>query len=226
MREIFGSRPMRFAAATLLLQAIAYYGLARKEVTPHVAPWSELPTETAGWRMVEEDHLESAVLDRLQPDDYSDRVFQSSEGLGRVSLFIGYYKTQRDGRAPHSPTACLPGEGWSPVSSRVISVRFPEQAGELPVNEFIVAKKESKAVVLYWYQLGQRTFTDEIRAQLSIVPQLLLHGPSGIALIRVVAPVGEEDLERAKRAANSFVQQIYPLILDHIRGAGGRPSPL
>ena len=43
-----------------------------------------------------------------------------------VSLFIGYFPTQRTGQSIHSPQNCLPGAGWTFASSKTIYLERPE----------------------------------------------------------------------------------------------------
>ena len=40
-------------------------------------------------------------------------------------LYIGYYRSQRQGDSIHSPLNCMPGAGWEPVSQRPLSITVP-----------------------------------------------------------------------------------------------------
>jgi hypothetical protein len=68
--------------------------------------------------------IEQEVLDVLKADDILNRVYCSAAspdcaqtGRGSANLFVAGFRTQRTGKAPHSPKNCLPGSGWVPLSS-------------------------------------------------------------------------------------------------------------
>src|SRR6266516_2807924 len=39
-----------------------------------------------------------------------------------VSLYVGFYERQGQGKTIHSPKNCLPGAGWEPLSSRTATL--------------------------------------------------------------------------------------------------------
>jgi EpsI family protein len=213
MLDFLRSRPARMATILLFVQAGVYYSMSRTEVIPNTAPWSEFPTEIGEWRLAAESPIDPEVVALLQPDDYINRNYTSprhpSQGVG---LFIGYFKTQRKGLAPHSPKACLPGAGWAPVSSEVRMLDVPGES--VPVNYFLVGKQNTRMLALYWYQQGKRAFANEYMAQLYAVPELFLHGRTDIALVRVIVPA---DLSgSAGDVAMQFGREIYPLVRKQI----------
>lgn len=48
--------------------------------------------------------------------DYLMRVF-TRDSTRLFSVYVGYYRSQNQGRSIHSPKNCLPGGGWEPVSA-------------------------------------------------------------------------------------------------------------
>ena len=60
----------------------------------------------------------------LRVDDYVNRVYYAPGRYG-AGLYIGYYRSQRQGDSIHSPLNCMPGAGWEPVSQRPLSISVP-----------------------------------------------------------------------------------------------------
>ena len=212
MFKVLRAHAFQLATIVLLLQAAIYYSVSRTEYIPPTPPWSEFPAQVGNWRLAGESVIDDAILDKLRPDDYIDRTYASAQVKDKVNLFVAYFKTQRKGFAPHSPKACLPGAGWEPVSSEVANISV--QGHSLPVNLFLVEKQRAQMLVLYWYQQGKREYTGELSAQFHTIPQLLLHGRTDIALIRIIVPVSGS-LEQARTTAENFAFDAYPLVLAH-----------
>jgi len=94
---------------------------AHTEETPIRAPLSQLPMTLGSWRGVREPPFANRVLEVLGVDDYITRgYFRSAQSA--VGLYIGYYRSQRQGETIHSPLNCLPGSGWEPVSRTTIRI--------------------------------------------------------------------------------------------------------
>lgn len=212
MFKFLRARGAQLATVILLLQAGVYYSISRTEVIPPTPPWSEFPSQVGKWVEVGESAIDAESLAKLQPDDYIDRTYDTPGGA-RVYLFVAYFKTQRKGLAPHSPKACLPGAGWAPVSSDVINLPVPGHP--IPVNLFLVEKQQAKMQTLYWYQQEKESYAGELTAQFHALPQLLTHGRTDIAIVRIIVPV-TSTVEIARNAAERFALDAYPLIMAHI----------
>ena len=93
-----------FLVAGLLLRSISH-----GEATPLRRSFGDFPLQIEQWsgRQLE---LETRVLELLRVDDYVLRQYQDGQGLP-LELYIGYYKSQRQGTTYHSPKHCLPGSG-------------------------------------------------------------------------------------------------------------------
>lgn len=215
MRTIFTDRAALVATVILVGQSVFYYTGTTKETIPTIAPWNQFPQVVEDWKAVTEIPLGQDVLDTLKPDDYLIRNYTTQSGE-TVNLFIGYFNSRRNGRAPHSPQWCLPGAGWKSVSSEVVSIPLQGSSKTLPANEYLIEKGINKQLVLYWYHQGARTVANEVVAQVYALPDLIFHGRTDTALVRIMAPVPANDVDAAKGLAVKFAQEAYPLIYRHI----------
>jgi EpsI family protein len=106
-----------------------------------------------------------------------------------VSLYVGYYDQQTQGRTIHSPRNCLPGAGWEAVESSRRTI--PTAAGAVVVNRYLLANKSQRALVYYWYQGRGRVEADEYRVKLDLMRDAALLGHTEEALVRIVVPLGD-----------------------------------
>jgi EpsI family protein len=209
------NRTVAIAVVVLLAQAGAYYTVSAKEVIPQITPWNEFPLQIGNWRALNDTAMDDAVMAELQPDDYLNRNYGSRSGQV-LNLFIGYFSSRRDGRAPHSPEWCLPGAGWKSLSTRVVQI---DVAGgsQIPANEYVVEKSGQRYVVVYWYHQGQKAIASEWGAQLYAIPDMVLHGRTDTSLVRIITPSAGEDVTDARETGFAFARESYPLIREHIR---------
>jgi EpsI family protein len=212
----FKDKAARLASIILVGQAVFYYSSSAKEVIPNVPPWSQFPSSVGDWTAVAEFPIEQDVLDKLQPDDYLNRNYSAGNGQKLANLFVGYFNTRRNGRAPHSPQWCLPGAGWKSVFTRRVSIPIDGGTSQLPANEYLVEKGVNQELVLYWYHQGTRTVANEVVAQVYSLPDLILHLRTDTALVRIIVPVSGRDSQAAIGTAVGFAQTVYPLVLKHI----------
>jgi EpsI family protein len=124
-----------------------------------------------------------------------------------VSLYIGYYASQRQGDTIHSPQNCLPGAGWQVLDSGRVTLTSP--AGPVDVNRYLIGKGLDRQMVLYWYQGRNRIIASEYTNKLFLmVDAARLHRTSG-GLVRLIAPVGD-NVDRAVSELTAFAGALLP----------------
>jgi EpsI family protein len=203
-----------FGCLTLAAGAIAR--AERSEPVPIRAPLSGFPMQMPGWRGIQEPPFEPNILRILGVDDYLTRAYFASARAG-VGLYIGYYKSQRQGDTMHSPLNCLPGSGWEPLSQGVTTVQVPRAEGmppqDITINRYVVQKGLERQMVLYWYQAHGRIVASEYWSKFYLIRDAVRLNRTDGALVRVISPIlGESsaDEARAEDLARGFVQTVFP----------------
>ncbi len=202
-------------AATLLLvaQGAGFFLIQRQENVAPVRPFSEFPQKLADWEMLQQGVIEKEIQDVLQADDILTRVYYSPSTNRGASLFVAYFKSQRTGQRPHSPKNCLPGSGWSPMTSGTVQIPVPGGRA-IEVNQYVVSKGEDRSLVLYWYQSRNRVIADEYKARMYTIADALRYNRTETALVRVVVPVMGDGVDAAAKTAAEFVAAFF----DPLRG--------
>ena len=130
------------------------------------------------------------------------------DSLEAFSVYVGYYDQQRQGQTIHSPKNCLPGGGWEPVESKPEVI--PTSSGAISANRWIIAKKNNRALVLYWYQGRGRTESNEYQVKLDLIRDSALRRRSEEALVRIVVPIDEANMAPAEQLARRVAAELAP----------------
>ena len=205
------SKYARIVTAALILQGIVFYAVAlRAENTPTVSPLDGFPTNVAGWQMYRDVKIEQETLDVLKADDTLNRVYINPARDASTFLFIAFFKTQRYGQSPHSPKNCLPGNGYEPIESGVMTVAIPGRSEPVQVNRYLTARGDEKSVTLYWYQSHDRIIAGEFAARFWLIADSIRFHRSDTSLVKIVVPVRNGDADAATRTALDFMKAVFP----------------
>ena len=191
---------------------VAAWILARAttdDAVPSHPALSSLPFQVAAWQGQPVGQLDERVLAALNVDEYVNRVYVAPDGSA-VGLYIGYYRSQREGTTMHSPLNCLPGAGWQPVARTRLAL-----AGGGVINRLTIEKGLDRQVVLYWYQSHARVEASEYWGKFYTVLDAIRSNRTDAALVRIIAPVagnGYSDERAAERAAVQFATALSPLL--------------
>lgn len=208
MRELFGSRTARLVTIFLLLQAALLYTSIRPESAPPGRPLAEFPTDLPSWRMLQQGVIDEETRATLKADDLLSREYGSPASGDRATLFIAAFQSQRNGKTPHSPKNCLPGNGWTRLSSSQYPIDLGT-GGTINVNRFVVSHGDSRSLVMYWYQSRDRVVASEFNAKLWVIADSIRLNRTDTALVRVVVPIANRDDDAATRTAVDFVKSFY-----------------
>jgi len=143
---------------------------------------------------------------------YLNRVYLTDEGKEVYGVFVGFFDSQQQGKTIHSPKNCLPGGGWEPMTHD--RVDMATASGPVPVNRYVIANKNQKALVYYWYQGRGRVAANEYLVKLDLLRDAALRRRTDEALVRLVIPVTpamseEQADDLARRAAERLIPTLY-----------------
>ncbi len=184
-------------------------GVDRQRNMPLAAPLDSIPM-TLGGRAGQ--NLEIAENERVAAGmtSYIFRVFE--EGPSPLSVYVGYYDHQTQGKTIHSPKNCLPGSGWEALEAAPIAVTTA--TGPVTVNRYLLQNKNQQALVFYWYQGRGRVAASEYQVKWELLRDAALRGRSEEALVRVVVFLNDkvsesQAVEQASRVAADLVPAVF-----------------
>ena len=197
--------------AVMLLAAMAARGRLTAAPVPSDAEALSLFPATVGPWIGKDSPLDEDVVKTAAVDDYLNRFYRS--GKAELGLYVGYYKSQRQGEALHSPLQCLPGAGWEPMKAEPLSLTGDAGTPSSTINKLIVQKGVDQMLVLYWYQTLNRVTASEYSRKLFLVADAFRTGRTDVALVRVISPVDGRDPAgeaKAMEQARPFAARILP----------------
>ncbi len=208
--------PRTLVVVALMLGAAATLrALSRPEITPVRQPLAEFPLQISEWRGRNGKPFTDDVLAVLGVDEYITREYAAATRPG-MSLYVGYYRSQRDGRTMHSPMNCMPGSGWEPTEKRRVWIEVPGAAGaagtRVEVNRLVVQKGLDRLLVLYWYQGHGRVVASEYWGKIYTVLDAIRLNRSDGAMVRIITPLDGRDPEaqgHAERASVEFATALF-----------------
>jgi EpsI family protein len=221
--KFLNSWPARIVTVLLVVQAALLYSAIRPEIVPPSRPLDSVPAVLGSWQLAQTGVIEQEVLDVLKADDTLNRIYCTSatgdctkgqQGIA-ANLFVAAFRTQRTGKAPHSPKNCLPGAGWERISTGEIDIDVG-RAAPITVNRYVVAYGSQRDLVLYWYQSRDRAVADEYKAKFWVMADAIRLNRTDTALIRVIVPLADRDEAQAQATATDFVKSFYSTLLEYL----------
>lgn len=208
---------LRFIFAALLIAgaAILLQARSRSEVFPPRLPLRDFPKQLGNWTGSDVG-IDKDVLDILGPGDFLLRVYKNQQRVPYIDLFIAYFRSQRAGDTIHSPQHCLPGSGWAPIENERVTLSMP---GHKPfaANRYLIAKGDSRQLVLYWFWAHDRGVASEYWAKYYLVSDSIRMNRSDGSLVRIVTPMFPgETTDAAQQRILPFAGEVLPLLNTYI----------
>ena len=198
----------------LLTMACLTYLNKPEEINPS-KPLSTFPTQIGEWKG-ERGFFDKKIYEFLGVHDsflgnYSDPNERT------VQLYIGFYRSQREGEIIHSPKQCMPGAGWNITRTSLEEVLVPASNPEkIKAIKLILQKGHLKQVVLYWFQSRGRFITSEYRQKIYLVIDSVLRHRTDGSFVRLVAPIRNESEEATLAYLKSFAGNLIPILKQYI----------
>jgi EpsI family protein len=201
--------------AILLAAAGLNYYLSKPDISLPRKSLADFPKELGDWTSISEQKIEGRSMEILQVDDYLMRNYRNSKGE-IIGLYIGYFKSQREGKGIHSPRQCLPGAGWVAVNATVFKMTVPNHNPEIvSVNKVIMGKGLDRQLYLFWYHGRSRVYASEYWNKIFLVWDGLTKKRNDGALVRVNNPV-IGNTEDALQTQIEFINLFFPLLKEYI----------
>ncbi len=201
---------IRYFIVIVLLSGAIFFSQLRSDgkLIPIVKTLDDFPKQIAGWRG-EPFKFSQAVYDNLGVDD-SISIEYKNDNSDQISMYIGYYESQKKGDIIHSPRNCMLGSGWQPIEISEIIISIGSR--KIPMMKMIVEKHSRKMVVLYWYQSGNRVVANEYMQRLYFIHDSLRYNRTNAAFIRFTSHVTSNDYESTELLMESFINQVVPIL--------------
>jgi len=207
--------PVVVFMASLLIAAIAITPLAKRDSAPVASkPMSSFPLTLGNWR-ANQTRLPVSVETASGASDYYYGNFLSADNK-RVNLYIAYYEDQKIGAAPHSPTLCIPGDGWVIRSDTLVPLTS-KSGKTIQVSRLMMTKGDDTSIAYYWVKQGDRVFNKQFMARLDLIRFAITQNRADAALVRLVSFVrGGESIEDADAKIRELAAEFLEVLPDYV----------
>ena len=144
---------------------------------------TELPAAFGDWRS-RDIPMPPSVAKVLGADVTLQRVYENSSRQ-QVELFLAYFSRQAVNSQIHSPKHCLPGAGWTIVSTEPAQVDLPGRSQ--PATRMLLQQEGASEEMLYWFRTRSGSVTGEYALKLDLVRNSLARRPTDAVFVRYVA---------------------------------------
>jgi len=201
----------------MLAALVSLFFLSRVEEVPPIKPLATFPKQIGNWKGIES-RFDQKVYDVLGVDDSFLCDYFAPDG-SQVNLYIGFYRSQREGELIHSPKHCMPGGGWNIVLTQLEEIAVPgKNPGKEKVIKLLLQKGKDRQVVLYWFQARGRYVSSEYMQKIYLVWDSIFKNRTDESFIRLISPVTVNEAQTLEYM-KGFTQELIPLLKEYLPGA-------
>ena len=210
-REVKLTQPQFLVSVLLLsLTLLLSRGVEFREAIPMTRSFDTFPMEIGKWQGIPQP-METIIIDALDLTDYIMVDYQDGKGHP-INFYVAYYESQRKGESIHSPATCLRGSGWVFGQSGRSDIALGGGA-TLPVNRAVISKGPFRQISYYWFPMRGRMLTNAFQMKWYNFWDALTRQRTDGALVRVIAPVGEDEkAEKAEARLQGFIREMLPVL--------------
>jgi exosortase D (VPLPA-CTERM-specific) len=196
----------------------AFFVSTRQEIYPDRKLFAAFPTTLGEWHG-RPSSLDAQTEHGLGLTDYILSDYAKRDGRS-VNLYVAYYASQRTGSSPHSPSVCIPGNGWQITDLERTAYHNNDLSVSLPLNRVIIARGSQKELVYYWFEERGMKIANEYWSKLYLLRDAILKNRTDGALVRLTTPIyaGETEGDAEKRL-QEFTQTAVPNLAGYLPAA-------
>jgi len=179
-------------------------------------PLSGFPRQIGQWSGRQR-RFDQRIYDVLGVDDSFLGDYNTPDGK-QINLYIGFYKSQKEGEIIHSPKNCMPGAGWNIIRTSLVDLNVGQNnPHKIKVIKLLIQNEKEKQVVLYWFQSRGRIISSEYWQKIYLVWDAILKHRTDGSFVRLMAPVSESEAETTTYMER-FAQQLLPILDQYLPG--------
>jgi EpsI family protein len=191
---------------TLAAAAIFLYSLDRG-ATAVKKDLATFPDVVGEW-VIDHTLEEDSFIGLQDVDESLVRTYRAPDGR-RIHLYVGYTKTQRQGKE-------LVGMETAPLHGRAIATDLRIGAVSLPWNRTFIDKSHRQIHAVFWYHIDGMSYADRSQAKLATIKQAFLRGRTDGALVLVSAELRTGQSEEQWKAQEEFAGVVFPLMQEYL----------
>ena len=198
-----------FIAIAMLLGQSGYLYTYASRPVPLKRSLNALPMDIDGWRGVDISRMEVS-FSPPGADSELTRIYRNAGGR-EVTLYIGYYESQRQGKEFIHDSMRKLYEDAGEIKFQTAST------GLVSVNKATVKNAGRDTTALFWYDVNGRILSSGYTAKLhTTAGGLLRRRTNGAIVITSAGAANPDDSEAALKDELDFTKKMLPVLQDHL----------
>ena len=199
----------------MLLTSICLPYLTSSDDQPLKKGFSSFPMQIGDWRGTK-NRFDQQVYTILGVDDSLLANYYNSKEKD-IQLYIGYYKSQREGDIIHSPKNCMPGSGWNITDISLLALNLKRQDGSpIKVVKLVLQNGIQRQIALYWFHSRGRVINSEYAQKIYLVWDAITKHRTDGSFVRLMSSVTNQDEPKTTQRLKQFAEQILPILNNFI----------
>ena len=203
------------ASAKMITTFVFYSFISHSEDIHPNKPFSAFTKQFGEW-VGKEGRFAEEIYEKLGVDDSFLGNYHTADGR-HAQLYVGFYRSQREGDIIHSPRNCMPGSGWNIIRTSNTTLPNPAaRSGKMKAAILILQNGKQKQVALYWFQSRGRFISSEYMQKVYLVIDSITRHRADGSFVRLIAPVTNDDEAMTLGVLTDFAKLIIPALNEHI----------
>jgi exosortase D (VPLPA-CTERM-specific) len=204
-----GSMGKAFITSAVLLIITASFSLSTGSLPPVKirGGLASFPLSLNGWQG-QSQFIDPKIIQESGAEESFGGNYRNSKN-DDVSLYMGYRSTafMETENFFHTPTVCLPSQGWKEISTESRTIRNVPVFGNLPVTEMVIEQMGTKQLVYFWFQTKSRATEDKNVNRFHLSLHALTRDNTHDLFIRPILIIRKgESLDDARGRMDEFVR--------------------
>jgi len=210
------SKELIISIVCLVIAGLMIKLIPSSTITPKTALLRDSLNNIEGWTNSGFDPLEEQIIDVLYLDDYVNMNF--SNGKEIISLYVGYYLSNKKVGAAHDPLVCFPGQGWK-ISNKSTEKLQLTSFGDESISYSIMVGSlgQQKELIVYWFQAYDTANNSTLSQKLSLLFNRILHKGEDNAFVRLTIPLNDRSVLECKHIVDNFIKNFHPVFIEYIK---------
>jgi EpsI family protein len=210
------SKELIISIVCLVLTGLMINLIPSPTITPKTVMLRNSLNNIEGWRNLGFNPLEEKIIDVLYLDDYVNMNF--SNGKEIVSLYVGYYLSNKKVGAAHDPLVCFPGQGWKLTNKSTDKLQVTSSSVEsISYSMMVGTLGQQKELIVYWFQAYDTANANTFSQKLALFFNRILQKGEDNAFVRITILLNDRSVSECKDIVDIFIKNFYPVFLEYIK---------
>jgi EpsI family protein len=203
------------ATAIMLLTTISLPYLTDSDDQPLKKDLTEFPMVIGDWHGTTS-RFDQRIYDVLGVDNSLLANYHNEKNVN-IQLYIGYYKSQREGEIIHSPKHCMPGSGWNIVENSLLAIDLKDPNGQLiKVIKLNLQNGAERQVAMYWFHSRGRVINSEYMQKIYLVWDAITKHRTDGSFVRLISSTTDQGERQTTQYLKQFSELIFPILDEFI----------